>query len=80
MWDKIIIRRRSGVCCGLHGLFARLFKQIGFDVRYLYARDHHEADDTFGDEPIVTKNGRRTNHKVKKKKGALPFLKSILRS
>jgi len=38
LWDKIIIRKRGGFCYELNGLFARLLREIRFDVTYLNAR------------------------------------------
>jgi len=38
LWEKIIVHKRGGFCYELNGLFARLLKQIGFDVTYLNAR------------------------------------------
>ena len=38
LWNKIIGQRRGGFCYELNGLFARLLKEIGFDVTYLNAR------------------------------------------
>ncbi len=38
LWKKIIVHKRGGFCYELNGLFARLLKQIGFDVTYLNAR------------------------------------------
>lgn len=38
IWDKLIQQHRGGFCYELNGLFARLLKQIGFDVTYLNAR------------------------------------------
>jgi N-hydroxyarylamine O-acetyltransferase len=38
LWDKIISRRRGGFCYELNGLFARLLREIGFDVTHLNAR------------------------------------------
>ena len=48
IWEKLIRQRRGGFCYELNGSFARLLKQIGFEVTYLNARDYHEEDDTFG--------------------------------
>ncbi|HEX2996276.1 MAG TPA: arylamine N-acetyltransferase [Anaerolineales bacterium] len=38
LWNKIIVQRRGGFCYELNGLFARLLKEIGFQVTYLNAR------------------------------------------
>lgn len=38
LWNKIVVNRRGGFCYELNGLFARLLKQIGFDVIHLNAR------------------------------------------
>ena len=38
LWEKIIVHKRGGFCYELNGLFARLLKQIGFDVTYLNGR------------------------------------------
>lgn len=38
VWDKIINRKRGGFCYELNGLFARLLREIGFEVTYLNAR------------------------------------------
>ena len=44
LWNKIIVQRRGGFCYELNGLFARLLKEIGFDVTYLNARVYnHEG-------------------------------------
>ena len=48
LWDKIITHHRGGFCYELNGLFARLLKQIGFEVTHLNARDYHAEDNTFG--------------------------------
>ncbi len=47
LWQKIILQKRGGFCYELNGLFAWLLKEIGFEVRYLNARDYHEENDTF---------------------------------
>jgi N-hydroxyarylamine O-acetyltransferase len=41
LWHKIIVQKRGGFCYELNGLFARLLKEIGFDVTYLNARVHN---------------------------------------
>jgi N-hydroxyarylamine O-acetyltransferase len=38
LWNKIVVHQRGGFCYELNGLFARLLKEIGFDVTYLNAR------------------------------------------
>jgi N-hydroxyarylamine O-acetyltransferase len=38
LWNKIVVQKRGGFCYELNGLFARLLKEIGFDVTYLNAR------------------------------------------
>jgi N-hydroxyarylamine O-acetyltransferase len=38
LWNKLIVQKRGGFCYELNGLFARLLKEIGFDVTYLNAR------------------------------------------
>ena len=38
LWEKIVVQKRGGFCYELNGLFARLLKQLGFDVTYLNAR------------------------------------------
>jgi N-hydroxyarylamine O-acetyltransferase len=38
LWKKIVVQKRGGFCYELNGLFARLLKEIGFDVTYLNAR------------------------------------------
>ena len=38
LWDKIVVRRRGGLCYELNGMFAWLLDRIGFDVRYLNGR------------------------------------------
>src|SRR6185503_7649794 len=38
LWEKIIVHKRGGFCYELNGLFARLLKQIGFNVTYLNGR------------------------------------------
>ena len=38
LWQKLILHRRGGFCYELNGLFARLLKEMGFDVTYLNAR------------------------------------------
>ena len=38
LWQKIIVNKRGGFCYELNGLFARLLKQIGFEVTYLNGR------------------------------------------
>jgi len=38
LWDKIINSGRGGFCYELNGLFAKLLREIGFDVTYLNAR------------------------------------------
>jgi N-hydroxyarylamine O-acetyltransferase len=48
LWNKLILQKRGGFCYELNGLFAWLLKQIGFEVRYLNARDYHEEDGSFG--------------------------------
>jgi len=48
LWNKIVLNGRGGFCYEVNGLFAWLLKEIGYDVRYLNARDYHEEDETFG--------------------------------
>jgi N-hydroxyarylamine O-acetyltransferase len=38
LWNKIVTHKRGGFCYELNGLFARLLKQIGFNVTYLNGR------------------------------------------
>src|SRR5687768_8131721 len=38
LWNKFIVEKRGGFCYELNGLFARLLKEIGFEVTYLNAR------------------------------------------
>lgn len=38
LWKKIVVEKRGGFCYELNGLFARLLRQIGFDVTHLNAR------------------------------------------
>jgi N-hydroxyarylamine O-acetyltransferase len=47
LFDKIVRRRRGGVCYELNGLFAALLQALGFTVHLLAARDIH-ADGTLG--------------------------------
>ncbi len=47
LFDKIVRRRRGGLCYELNGLFAALLRTLGFTVHLLAARDVH-ADGTLG--------------------------------
>jgi len=38
LWNKLVLQKRGGFCYELNGLFARLLKQLGFEVTYLNAR------------------------------------------
>lgn len=38
LWDKIVHRKRGGICYELNGLFAELLRRIGFNVTYLSAK------------------------------------------
>jgi N-hydroxyarylamine O-acetyltransferase len=38
LFDKIVTRRRGGFCYELNGLFARLLRELGFDVTLLNAQ------------------------------------------
>jgi len=49
LWKKIIVNNRGGFCYELNGVFARLLKQIGFDVTYLNARVY-DRDESLGIE------------------------------
>jgi N-hydroxyarylamine O-acetyltransferase len=42
LWDKIVIRGRGGFCYELNGLFARLLRELGFEVTYLNARVYNQ--------------------------------------
>jgi N-hydroxyarylamine O-acetyltransferase len=42
LWNKIIVEKRGGFCYELNGLFARLLKEIGFEVTYLNARVYNQ--------------------------------------
>ena len=46
LWNKIIIQKRGGFCYELNGLFARLLKEIGFDVTYLNARVYNPQENS----------------------------------
>lgn len=48
LWDKIVVQRRGGFCYELNGLFAKLLKQIGFDVTYLNGRVFNHRDGQLG--------------------------------
>lgn len=43
LWKKIVGNQRGGFCYELNGLFARLLKQIGFEVTCLNARVYDRA-------------------------------------
>jgi N-hydroxyarylamine O-acetyltransferase len=47
LFNKIITRRRGGICYELNGLFAALLGSLGFEVAYLSASDAH-ADGAYG--------------------------------
>jgi N-hydroxyarylamine O-acetyltransferase len=49
LFDKIVRRRRGGVCYEHNGLFALLLRALGFTVQLLAARDVH-PDGTLGPE------------------------------
>lgn len=38
IWDKVVVYKRGGFCYELNGIFARLLKQVGYDVTYLNAQ------------------------------------------
>ena len=37
LYDKVVVRRRGGFCYELNGLFARLLRELGFEVEMLSA-------------------------------------------
>jgi N-hydroxyarylamine O-acetyltransferase len=47
LFEKIVTRRRGGICYELNTLFAALLRALGFPVAFLAARDAH-ADGGFG--------------------------------
>src|SRR5262245_24517485 len=42
LWNKLILQKRGGFCYELNGMFARLLKEIGFDVTFLNARVYNQ--------------------------------------
>lgn len=38
LYDKIVLRRRGGVCCELNTMFHRLLTELGYDARIIPAR------------------------------------------
>lgn len=43
LFDKIVRRRRGGVCYETNALFALLLRELGFEVSLLAARPYHEG-------------------------------------
>ena len=46
LFDKIVRRRRGGLCYELNGLFGSLLAELGYDVAHLGARVHAANGDT----------------------------------
>lgn len=50
LYEKIVLQNRGGFCYELNGLFARLLRELGFDVTLLSARVHQYQSNSIGPE------------------------------
>ena len=50
LYDKIVVRRRGGFCYELNGLFARLLRELGFEITLLAGQTVDPTDGTPGPE------------------------------
>lgn len=50
LFDKIVIRKRGGICYELNGLFYELLINLGFSAKMVSARVFNSSSNSFGDE------------------------------
>ena len=70
LFDKIVEKRRGGICYELNGLFLILLKEIGYNVKYISARIRDEGTDldhillmvTIKDENYIVDVGFKDNY------------------